>query len=1000
MTRQAPRPPAGRASAVYTIPPTAAFLDTLIDGIQARVGDDPAALAEVRVLLPTRRACRSLAEAFLRRSGGRPLILPRMTPLGDIDEDELPPGGLDEEGLEAADAAGIPPAIPAVRRQLLLTRLILARGQGGGSPEHAARLAGELARLIDQAHTERLDLDRLETLAPERYANHWRLTLEHLRIISEHWPAILAEEGAIDPADRRNRLLAAQAQAWTAAPPDAPVIAAGSTGSIPATADLLAVVARLPRSAVILPGVDAGMSDAAWDALGPSHPQFGMARLLRRLGVDRRAVGSWVEVHGGGPAESPRVALVREALVPADAIDRPPAVDRGTAAAALAGVRRIDCPTPREEAAVVALRMREALEAPGRTAALVTPDRDLARRVAAALGRWGLAVNDSAGLPLAQTPPGAFLRLTARMVADHLAPVPLLAALKHPLAAGGMAVGTFRNRVRELERRCLRGPRPGPGIDGLRRACADAHDDSLIGLLDQLETAVAPFTEVLGAPAAGVRPILEAHARMAETLAASDDESGAARLWAGDAGETAAAFVAELADAAADLPAVPGVSYPALLEALLEGRVVRPRFGGHPRLAIWGPLEARLQRADVMILGGLNEGSWPPEVRASPWMSRPMMAAFGLPLPERRIGLAAHDFVQAFAAPDVTLTRSRRVDGTPTVPARWLLRIETVAGAAGAAIDIGADYLAWAEALDRSAEDIPQPVPPPAPTPPVAARPRSLSATRIETWIRDPYAIYARHVLGLEPLEPLDADPGAADRGTMIHDALDAFCQAFPDTLPADAELHLLDFGRQAFAGALARPGVRAYWWPRFERIAAWFVDFEHRRRENGVRLLAAESRGELTLDGPAGSFRLTARADRIDRLTDGGLAILDYKTGAVPSPKQVGSGLSPQLPLEAMMAEGGAFDGVAAAEVSTLAYVRLSGGRTPGEESVLKLDVAEVTAAARDGLLRLIAQYDDPATPYLSRVRPFRTDWAGDYDHLARVREWLGATAEGIGEA
>ena len=988
------------APAVYSIPATLPFVDALAAGLMDRAGGDPAQLSRMTVLLPTRRACRSLAEAFLRQSGGQAMLLPKMTPLGDLDEEELSLSGWSDSGSESDLSVGgfdVPPAISGLRRQLLLSRLILALDPDGTSPDQAVRLAAELARLLDQVHTERLGFEALAGLVPEDFAHHWQKTLDFLKILTEHWPAILAGEGCLDVAQRRNLLLEGQARLWQAKPPADPVIAAGSTGSIPATADLLQVVAGLPQGALVLPGLDIQADAETWAALEPAHPQYGMARLLGHLEVAPEDVREWPAP--GLEATAPgRAALINRALCPASLSGNNLfSGDPTHTAAALKGVSRIDCPGPQEEAGVIALVMRQTLEDPGRTAALVTPDRVLARRVAAELGRWGLRVDDSAGQPLSQSPPGAFLRQTARLAVDKLAPVPLLATLKHPLAAGGQAAGRFRAQVRDLERAVLRGPRPAPGIDGLRAALPDKHQTALTPLLDVLQAALSPLAGLLADGKASLGPLLKAHVEMAETLAATDQADGASRLWAGEAGEALAAFIAELNESAATLDAITASAYPALLDSLMAGRVVRPRYGQHPRLNIWGLLEARLQRADVLILGGLNEDTWPPEAHANPWMSRPMLHAFGLPLPERRIGLTAHDFTQAFSAPRVVITRSQRVDGTPTVPSRWLLRLDNLLQASGGEDMLAAEsrWLHWQQQLDEP--ETVKPVAPPAPRPPVAARPRRLSVSRIETWIRDPYAIYARTILGLDVLDPIDADPGAAERGTIVHEALEAFIRQHQADLPEDAADAMIDIGRDVFGTSLSSPGVRAFWWPRFKRIAHWFTDFERARRAGGAEILALETPGELTVSGPAGDFKLTARADRIDRLAQRGLAILDYKTGQPPTAKQVISGLTPQLSLEAAILRDGGFKGVTAEAAGALTYVRLSGGRQPGEEKVLDLDVAEVTDTALAGLIKRIKAFDDPKTPYLSRPVPMFESRFGDYDHLARVKEWM--AAEGGGE-
>ena len=990
--------------AVFTIPPGAPFVDVLASTLLAEAGADPAALSRYTILLPTRRGARSLREAFLRQAE-RPLLLPRMFALGDVDIDDLDLGS--EEIDPGADDI---PAISDIRRQLLIARLVM--GFSSGRPlvpaDQAVALAGELARLLDQVETEGLSFDGLADLVPADYAEHWRKTLEFLQIVTRHWPAVLAEEGCADPAERRNRSLAGLAEAWRQVPPQTPVIAAGSTASIPATAELLAVIAGLEHGRVVLPGLDRDTSDEAWEQLEASHPQYGMARLLERLGLERSGVADWPAP--GFPDRSARSRLIAAAMLPAAATDGWRRI-AGLGAADLHGLRRIDCPGPQGEAGIIALLMREQLERPGETAALVTADRSLARRVATELERWHIAIDDSAGQPLGETPPGTFLRLTAAMVAEQAAPVPLLAALKHPFAAGGTEPADFRRIVRRLERLALRGPRPAAGFDGLKAAVAATRPPAgpeIADLVSWLAEAANPFVAAM--KGGDLRAMVAAHVDFAEALAATPAKNGHDRLWAGAAGDEAGAFAADLAQAASGFPVVDAGTYPSLLSALMSGRVVRPAYGKHPRLFIWGPLEARLQQADLLILGGLNEGSWPAEPAADPWMGRQMRAAFGLPPPERRIGLAAHDFAQAFCARQVVLTRSERVEGTPTVPSRWLLRLDAVLRASRLSGDVvgtqeppglpamlpkAQEWLSWQARLDAPAHSIA--AAPPTPRPPVAARPRLLSATAIETLMRNPYAIYAKHILRLAALPPLDADPGRADYGILIHEILDVFIRSFPGDLPADATDRLLALGLGRFETILSRPGVWAFWWPRFVRVAKWFVAHEREGRV-AQRTLATEITGRMTIKAPAGNFVLTAKADRIDG-ADGGLVIIDYKTGIVPSVSDIVLGVSPQLPLEAAIAIAGGFEGLAN-RVASLRYWRLSGGNPAGEDIAIENapigrdrtpapDAAGLAAEALAGLRELIARFDDPMTPYHARPR---AEWAqrfDDYAHLARVKEW-----------
>jgi ATP-dependent helicase/nuclease subunit B len=977
---------------VFTIQAGGAFTDVLAQGLLARAGADPLALARTTVLLPTRRAARALTEAFLRVTGGQALLLPRLLALADLDGDP--------DGVAAGDsfAGDLPVAIDPLRRRLILARLVMSRGGDFAvTPDQALRLAQALAELIDEALTERIDFARLNDLAPEAFAGHWQRTVEFLRIVTAFWPAILAERGMVDPATLRARALETRAARWRETPPAEPVVAAGFIGADPALSELIATVARLPRGAVVLPGLDQQLDAEGWDEIEPTHPQFGLKSLLEAIGVARRDVTPWLSEEG----HAPRARLLTEAMRPASTTDQwrsgPP-----IAPGALDGLTRVDCETMGEEAEIIALAMRGALEVPGRTAALVTPDRALARRVGAALKRWDIAVDDSAGRPLGETPVGNWLRLVADCVVGRFAPRPLLAMLKHPLAAAGLPVEALRRDTRLMERFVLRGPRPGPGIEGLRAALSRVPDATFetpddrrrIGdLLDALADRIGPFIAIVEAGGGALEDLLTRHAEAAEALAATPREPGETRLWRDQDGEAAADLIARLcAPSDHGLPDIPADRYPAMLAALMEDVAIRPLYGAHPRLSIWGLIEARLQRADLMILGGLNEGTWPPLPGEEPWMSRPMRAQFGLSPPEARIGAAAQDFVLAAAGPRVLLTRAKRVDGAPSVPARFLSRLDILLAGSGLALSrrSARQWLAWADGLDRPAKV--KACDPPEPRPPFAARPRKLSVTAVERWMRDPYALYAGHILRLRVLDPIDADPGAAERGQFVHHALDRFIRRFPDRLPGDHESleALLEDGRAAFGETLGHPSVAAFWWPRFERVARWFIAFERERRREGVRPAGTEIAGFVDIDADAGPFRLTAKADRIDRLPDGGLAIIDYKTGRPPSVDAVARGYAPQLPLEGVIAEQGGFGGIPAGVARELIFLRLGGGNPPGEiqAALGKGDVGHAVEETWRGLCALIDLFDAASTPYHSAPRP-EFAFAGDYDHLARIGEW-----------
>jgi ATP-dependent helicase/nuclease subunit B len=969
---------------VFTISADRPFLVTLAHGLVTMASGDPLRLARMTVLLPTRRAARSLREAFLHLTGegsdpGAPLLLPRMRPIGDLDADGLDFAAGDE-------TLAIPPALPELRRRLLLTRLVLewsgAHDDQSLLPGQAASLGGALARLIDAAATEGASFADLAKLAPLDLAEHWHVVLRFLDILPTQWPKVLDTEGALDAAERRKRLLLRQAAEWRRMPPRDPVIAAGLTGGIPALNELISVVAGIKQGTVILPGLDRHAALETWAAIAqdPAHPQYLLAGLLRGLGIATDDVRNWDPAATGG--RGARLGLVSHALLPAGLThawrDLRPEDE-----SALSRLSRYDCPSPQDEAVTIALLLRRKLETPGATASLVTPDRELARRVAAEMRRWGIDIDDSAGLPLSLTPPGAFLRLVLDMAASLLAPVPLLAALKHPLAAGGLAPPEFRDLARKLER-VIRGPRPAPGIAGLRDAVGKQPE--LHRFIDRIETCVGELPKLLAVEDAGIAALATAHIAAAERLAASDTESGVARLWCQAAGETAAGFCHDLIDAARDFPPLAGRHYPALFEALSGGAVVRPAYGHHPRLAIWGLVEARLQQADLVVLGGLNEGTWPGPVANDPWMSRQMRHEFGIPLPERAIGIAAHDFVQAIGAPEVALTRATRREGVPTVPSRWLLRLDAVLRAVGLDGKLGAEPESAAATAITDRPRLRRPLPRPAPRPPLEARPRRLPVTDIETWRRDPYAIYAKRILRLEGLNPLDADPDRADLGIAIHRALAEFVRRFPRDLPAHAEIELKEIGERHFGGLLSRPGAWAFWWPRFERIARWFAAEEAIRRP-GLAETQSEVRGDLIVPGPGGPFTIFAIADRVERRDTGELAVIDYKTGSVPEKAAIDAAIAVQLPLEGAIARAGGF-GIAAGAIASLEHWRLGGG--PGGERLPLGD--DDPSALIDRVLgeiqAFIARFDDPRTPY--RAVPV-AKWQprySDYKHLERLDE------------
>jgi len=1030
---------------LFTIPPTTPFLEALARAVLAgnlpgESGQPPSQfdLAGYEIYLPNRAACRALAEIFLRLSDNAATLLPRIRPLGSAEEDTLlllpelaEPEALDRPGLPVGDAIG------PLDRRMALTRLVMAWAQNlsegyiANSPAAASELALELMRLMDEAETEGVDLSRLAELLPERFAGHEQLSLSFLNIVIETWPAFLAEQDLLNPVDRRNRLMALEAERLRRTHPETPVIVAGSTGSIPATAELMEAVASLPKGAIVLPGLDLSLDQPDWAAVAdhPEHPQAGLHRLLADLEAERDDVRLLKDAEPDD-ADDAKVRLLSEAMRPAATLGRwqdyTASAPVETVRRALDGVSLIAAPTEQDEAAAIALIMRETMETPSKTASLVTPDHALARRVAAELNRWGLRLDARSGEPLLSTPAGIFhdLAAEAAMSGDKIA---LLALLKHPYTHLGLPGGAAQKAACIIELAAMRQPWCGDGVNALAAALDKTQEikprhaaidrlteddwDAAYDAVDALREGLKPLSALAKAGGAPLQRLAAAHAETASRLSKPPPDDTGDSADAGDQttdgdrpsasarspdDAALAAFLAALAGQQ-DALSLPLAGYPALFRSLIRPESVPPGRAAPPRLQILTAMDARLTSADLVILAGLNEGAWPQSPDPGPWLNRAMRDALGLPPPERKTRLAAHDFAQMLGAREVVLTRALKSGGAPTVPSRWLMRLTALLKGLGLddALKPPRPWLTWA--LQRNEADAPPPVKAPAPRPPLDARPRSLSVSDIERLIANPYAIYAQHVLGLAALPPLAAAPGGAEKGQIIHDVMHRFTRRFPEKLPADCASILMSIfdERAALYGDRAR--ILAFWRPRMERFAAWFAETEAQRR--GEARVLTELRGRYEFEAPGGPFRLRARADRIDLNADNSLAIYDYKSGSMPNEAQVAAFKAPQLPLEALIAREGGFEGVASPNVARLAYISAKGGDPAGIERALTKRTPDALAdGAHAGLSALVARFDDPSTPYTAMRRAafagsYRYD---DYAHLARVQEWAGSEEAG----
>jgi ATP-dependent helicase/nuclease subunit B len=1015
---------------VATIPPGAPFLATLVEacldgslGFAFGAGERDFSLATICV--PTRRAARALAHAFAERLRPEAVLLPRIVPLGEPDliAEEL--ALLPEEAFaQEADAA---PAIHPLRRRLILTNLVeqwrrseglldlAASGDGftiGESFADSFALAGDLARIIDEGVIERVDWSRLSGLVDAPFDAYFQQTRRFIAIAAEAWPAYLAEAGLQDAAARRDALLRAEARRFRDRPPTHPVVAAGSTGTMPATAELLAAVARLPAGAVVLPGLDLGMDEADWELVAqdeaadgqPGHPQGALKRLLGRLGVARGEVAA---LGAPRPELSARAAVLGAAALPADATGRWLAQRRALEPdldAALAGVTVMEAADERDEALAIAVALREVLETPDRTAALVTPDRALADRVAQELGRWGVAADDSAGSPLMRTPFGALADLVLHAMEQAFAPGSVVALLANPCLHGGGAPASAEARA-ALELLGFRGVPAVRGVSGLSGALADAEArrterHAHPALARVTDAALAEARALLAFAVEALTPLaalLDRAASVADWAAAHgavlDALAGGRAREPGD-GEAATRILDALAAEGAEA-VVLFADYAAIYRSEARAAVVAPPPSAG-RIRIWGLLEARLLTADRIILGGLNEGVWPPAPAEDMLLNRAMRAALGLPLPERRIGQSAHDFAQALGAPDVVVARALAVEGEPKVASRFLRRLDAFVGADRArTLRVrGEAYLANARMLDEG-NDSPL-ARRPNPKPPAELQPGTLFVTDAATLARDPYAIYARDVLGLKPVDPVDPAPDARDRGQAFHAALEAFVNEASASWPDRPLERLLEIGRSEFAKLGGSETVAAFWWPTFEAAARWFVG-EMDSRRAGIRQAFTERSGRLDVALADGTMlTLRGEGDLIETLADGALSITDYKTGAMPGHDEVAEGLQPQLTLMAALAQAGVIDGVPGAEVRELRYLKL--GRESRARIVKLRDGETPGAAAARHLGELAARMDDlraGRAGYISRRRMKHALDEGPYDHLARVSEWQAAGAE-----
>ena len=969
---------------VFFLPPGVDFAATLVAGLRRRMaGDPPEAMAGVTLFLNTNRMRRRVIDAFCATGPG---FLPRLHVLTDV--------------AEAMPLPGLPAAVPPLRRRLELSQLIarLLETQPDLAPRAALYdLADSLAGLMDEMQGEGVSPETIAGLDVSDHSAHWARTRSFLSIVAPYFSGASAPD-----AETRQRLAVGRIAAlWQANPPEGPVIVAGSTGSRGTTAALMQAVAALPQGALVLPGLDTDMPRWVWDRLtdamtGEDHPQFRFRKLMERLDISIDDIRAWTDCQAPAAARNRLISL---SLRPAPVTDQWLAEGAGLPEleAATETLSLIEAPTPRAEALAIALILRKAAE-DGTAAALISPDRMLTRRVTAALDRWGITPDDSAGRPLALSAPGRLLRHVAALMGQRLTSDALLAVLKHPLAFSGAERGNHLLFTRLLE---LQLRRKGPAFpDGAAlRIWAETRKEE--GLAAWATSLAALIDRAAGITTKPLPELVGSHLALAEAFARGTAPEGSGSLWEKEAGAEAEKLMAGLAAEADAGGILTPAEYRDLFDAVIARGEVRESVTAHPGILILGPREAREQGADLVILGGLNDGAWPRLPEPDPWLNRKMRKEAGLLLPERQVGLSAHDYQIASAAPRVVLTRALRDAEAETVPSRWMNRlINLMEGlperrgpqALAAMRARGRHWLDLAAALELPTTEMQSdprlaPACRPSPQPPLSARPKELSLTRISLLIRDPYAIYCRHVLRLRRLDALRHEPDAALRGQILHLILEAFVRNRPaDETPLQGRARLMDTASRILAEEVPWPAARALWLARLERAADFFLAVDS--RDGGVPV-ALEGMGGVAV-APL-DFRLVGTPDRIDRLPDGRLHIMDYKTGTPPT-QAMQKAFDKQLLLAAAMAERDAFKGLEGSEVAKITYVGL-GSRPKVEETEI---TPQITDEAWEGLVALISHYARPGAGYTARRAVHKERFEGDYDHLSRHGEWDTTTPPG----
>jgi ATP-dependent helicase/nuclease subunit B len=1017
---------------VFNIPAGVSFFDCLAQGIIQHYNNQPELFSKITIFLPSKQNIKTLKESFFKINHGKILLLPKIRSLGDM---------LDNEMSLLPDIETSPYAILSQKkvinyksRHLALTRFILetfkSTKNANISYQEGFSLAATLLELLDSLQLEQISPTILKEIKIDGYIENWQKNLDIINSVTELWTNYLVSHNYCDPIIHRNAIFNYLSHYWLNNPSNAPVIIAGSIDSTPASAHFIKSIGCLEKGCIVLSGLDTGLTEKDIHNLNPNHPQYELYKLIHYFGNDVASIENWTSTDKFlTNRHKQRQKLCHEIMRSSETteswINIAERLSNHDISQAIQDINIIHAPNERKEASAIALIIREAMETPNKSIALVTPNRLLVQRVKAILTRWNIIPNDSAGIALSSLPQGIYFKLLCDVLESNFAPIQLLSFLKHPFSNAGFAKGDFKTQVYRLEKQILRGVAPSNGLQGYRQALKlkiellknksdiDAekskHLHLSLSLIDFLERLFSPIIAL--DDYCTMTDFTETFINLINQCACTDTQNATELFWSDDAGQCANDLLSSFIDISDSLGFLPKQAIYNHIKEFSAKTSIHKNFGYDKNVFIWGTSEARLQQADIMILAGLTEGSWPVSPQANIWLSRPMQEQLGLTTPERHIGLSAHEFVQAICSSKIFLTYSAESNGSPNIPSRWIISLENIIQGVFTSTDIlknlyNTPYLSWLEQLDNT-DIIPIPAKRPMPKPPINLRPKAISVTDAEKWLRDPYTIYCKHILNLKKLNGIDEELNASEKGTIIHKLFNDFTIATQTGFHGSPEQIMNNIVNNLLESLKQRPLLYIFWGNRLHYICTQFVEFEIERRKKLTPILS-EIDGKISFQTTQGDFTIKARCDRIDLTQDNQAIIVDYKTSSssAPSYEQMKIGLAPQLPLQAIILEQGGFG--KPYQSCAAHYIIVNETKNPPFEiKEMKSKQSLSSDKPFNALIHdifedfkiWVEKYNDINTAYISRRLPQFLKYEGDYDHLARVKEWVLNEADIIDE-